>query len=304
MAVIIDNIYNDFNIISKIPIHKLFYHKSIVNCLTLMKDGRLASGSYDDSIIIFNKETFKPDFIIKEHTKSVNCIIQLSSGILASCSSDKSIKLFNIKGNEYEVLQTLNHHTDTVYKIIELKNKTLASCSDDSSIIFYIKDNLEYKNDYRISIKRPCYSIIQTKENEICYCEDSHKIICFLDLLERQVKASISNITNYDMIMISNDFLIVPGENKISIININCYKLERIIDVPEASYINGVCLLNQNMLLTGDFNGCIRQWKIEGNNLILISKKEEAHVRSIKVLLNLENGHIASASTDWMIKIW
>ena len=89
-----------------------------------MNDGRLVSGSWDGSIIIYNKETNKPDLIIKEHSGRVNYITQLSSGILASCSFDGSIKLFNIKENKYEVLQTLNDHTDLVNKIIELKNKT------------------------------------------------------------------------------------------------------------------------------------------------------------------------------------
>ena len=96
-----------------------------------MNDGRLVSGSRDNSIIIYNKETYKPDIIIKEHNYYVNCITQLSSGILASCSDDNTIKLFNIKGNEYEVLQILIYHTEPVYKTIELKNKTLVSCSDD-----------------------------------------------------------------------------------------------------------------------------------------------------------------------------
>ena len=86
-------------------------------------DGRLVSGSNDKSIIIYNKETYKPDIIIKEHSDIVEYIIQLSSGILASCSSDKLIKLFNIKENKYEVLQTLNDHTFWVNKIIELKIK-------------------------------------------------------------------------------------------------------------------------------------------------------------------------------------
>ena len=110
-----------------------------------MNDGRLVSGSDDESIIIYNKETYKPEIIIKEHSDTVRYIIQLSSGILASCSWDKSIKLFKIKENKYEVLQTLNYHTDGVNKIIEFKNKTLVSCSWDCSIIFYIKDNIKYK---------------------------------------------------------------------------------------------------------------------------------------------------------------
>ena len=62
---------------------------------------------------------------------------------------------------KYEVLQILNYHSKGVCKIIELKNKNLVSCSHDSSIIFYIKDNNEYKQDYKISTDGSCYSIIQ-----------------------------------------------------------------------------------------------------------------------------------------------
>ena len=300
-----NNLYsNDFNIKLKKPIHILKYHTDWVFCLTVMNDGRLVSCSRDGSIIIYNKETYKPDLIIKEHSDAVRYIIQLSSGILASCSFDKSIKLFNIKRNKYEVSQTLNYHKDQVDKIIELKNKALVSCSDDRSIIFYIKDNLKYKKDYKISTNGSCWNIIQTKDNEICYYEYYNYTICFYDLLERKVKSSISNISCYNMMMITKDLLLITGFNKISIINVNNYKLLRIIDVPGAGWINGVCMLNQNMLLTGDESNIIRQWRIEGDNLILVSKKENAHNDSIRVLLNLGNGHIASGSNDKTIKIW
>ena len=58
------------------------------------------------------------------------------------------------------------------------------------------------------------------------------------------------------------------------------------------------------MFLTGDNNGIIRQWKIEEDNLILISKKEKTHNDSISVLYNLGNGYIASGSDDSSIFIW
>ena len=298
-----NNLYNNYNIELKTPIHILKYHNDWISCLTVMNDGRLVSGSSDGSIIIYNKETYKPDLIIEEHSDRVIYIIQLSSGILASCSDDNSIKLFNIKENKYEVLQTLNDHKDWVKKIIELKNKTLVSCSDDNSIIFYIKDNIKYKKDYQISTNGSCWNIIQTKDNEICYYEKNNHTICFYDLLERKVKSSISNISNCNMIMMTKDLLLITGENKIYIINVNNYKL-RIINVPEADCICGVCILNQNMLLTGDESKIIRQWRIEGDNLILISKKEKAHDKSIFGLLNLGNGHIATYSGDMTIKIW
>ena len=63
-------------------------------------------------------------------------------------------------------------------------------------------------------------------------------------------------------------------------------------------------MLNENMILTGDDAKIITQWKIEGNNLILLSKKETAHYSSIYDLLNLGDGHIASSSDDNTIIIW
>ena len=58
------------------------------------------------------------------------------------------------------------------------------------------------------------------------------------------------------------------------------------------------------MLLTGDDVGIIRQWKIEGDNLVMVSMKENAHDERINVLLNIGNGFIASGSSDNSIKIW
>ena len=105
-------------------------------------------------------------------------------------------------------------------------------------------------------------------------------------------------------IMMLKDLLLIPGENKISIVNVNQYRLVRIIDVPGSGRICGVCKLSQNMILTGDAAGIIRQWRIEGDNLILTSKKEQSNHNGINVLLNLGNGHIASGSDDFSIKIW
>ena len=306
---IIDNLYDDYNIANKNPIHKLANHTSYVNCLCLLNYGRLVSGSSDCLIIVYNKSTYQPDLTIKEHKGSINCVAQLSSGLLASCSGDNTIKLININGMKYETLQTLNDHSGPVNKIIELKNKNLVSCSDDSSIIFYIKDNNEWKKDYQLSTDGACYSIIQTKDNEICFSVSNSNKICFFSLLERKIKYSISNINKSNnclenFIMIKKDLLLIHGHSQISFINIEKYNLVKIIDVQSSSDIYGVCMLNQNMILTGDNNRTISQWKIEGDNLKFISKKENSHDACIYALLNLGNGLIASGSRDTTIKIW
>ena len=119
---------------------------------------------------------------------------------------------------------------------------------------------------------------------------------------------SISNISKYNglswFVLISKELLVVPGQNKLSIVNLNEYKLVRIIEVPGSSYIFGACMINKNMLLTGDESKVLRQWRVEGDNLILWYQKEKAHDKDINVLLNLGDGHIASGSDDKTIKIW
>ena len=104
--------------------------------------------------------------------------------------------------------------------------------------------------------------------------------------------------------MIKKDLLLIPGNNQISIINIEQYKLIRKIEVKESSWIYGIFRLNKNIILTGDQAKTIRKWKIEGDNLIMISKKENVHDNDINVLLNIGNGLIASGSDDYSIKIW
>ena len=57
------------------------------------------------------------------------------------------------------------------------------------------------------------------------------------------------------------------------------------------------------MILTGDENNRIIQWKIENDNLKLISIKENAHDDWISTFSKLGNGLILSGSDDKSVKI-
>ena len=293
------------------PKYILNFHSNTISCSTVLKDGRFVTGSGDKSIIIYNKETFKPDLMINEHNNIVNNIIELNSGKLASCSSDNTIKIFKIIRNEYKVIQTLTEHKDRVNKIIQLKNNKLVSCSNDKSIIIYNKINNEYKKEYSFTTIGKNGPIIQTKDNEICYSdyENNERIILFFDFNEKKLNNKIINFnitrSMFDsLLMISKDLLLITGYNKISIVNINSYNLMREISVSDSGNIYTACMLNKNIILTGDENKRIIQWKIEDDNLKLISKKENAHNNKILTLSKIENGLILSGSGDELVKIW
>ena len=68
--------------------------------------------------------------------------------------------------------------------------------------------------------------------------------------------------------------------------------------------ICSACLLTDDIILTADRNHRIIQWRIQHDNLELISKKENAHDSSIKVLKKIGNGLIMSGDDVGEVKIW
>ena len=74
--------------------------------------------------------------------------------------------------------------------------------------------------------------------------------------------------------MISKDLLLITGYNEISIINVNSYNLIKTINAENSGWIYAVCMLNKDIILTGDDNKRIIQLKIENDNLKLISIKK------------------------------
>ena len=206
-------------------------------------------------------------------------------------------------------MQTLNAHTDSVFHVIELKNKKLVSCSSDETIKFYnIDDNNKYVKDYSISTNGYNGPVIQTKDNEICFYESDNNL-CFYDIIEKKVITKINNIELRSyifkcMIIIEKDLLFLGGYNQLYIINVKQYKLIEPINSHGSGYIACNLLLDENILLTGDNNGGLIQWKIENNNLLRISIKEKAHDGRINTLLKIENDFILSGGDDEIIKIW
>ena len=90
----------------------------------------------------------------------------------------------------------MNEHKKEVFKIIELKNKNLVSCSRDSYIIFYSKNKSKYKKDYKYFADDKIGSLIQTKDNEICYSSIYYGIIIvyriyFYDFLSKKNQFNI-----------------------------------------------------------------------------------------------------------------
>ena len=306
-----NKIFQDFNIVNKTPKYKLTNHgNNDINTILQLQDGRLASGGYDGSIIIYKPKTFEPEMTIKAHSKGIYDIIQLKNGNLLSCSGDdKTMNEYIInENNTYKLISQVNVGKDNIpIQIHELENGEIGLVAENY-IFFYLNINNKFDEDFKIKDNNQIglyYNMIPVKPGELVICGINNKIQ-FFELNSRKLKEIISinrDICWQDFLlcMMNERCLCVGGANKITLIDV--YQKSIIKEIEDKGVHRCLYKLNDNILLTGKDSGDITQWKISQNNLTLISKKEKAHQSKIYQLIRF-NHYIASCSEDHSIKIW
>ncbi|QFS47689.1 eIF2A-related protein [Nostoc sphaeroides] len=116
-------------------IHTLQGHSNSVNSVAFSPDGKiLASGSYDNTIKLWDIGTGREIYTLQGHSNSVNSIAFSPDGkILASGSDDKTIKLWDVTTGEK--IRTIQAHSKWVRSVaFSPDGKILASGSDDKTI--------------------------------------------------------------------------------------------------------------------------------------------------------------------------
>jgi len=287
--------------------NSLYNHTHFVNSLCTLKDGRLVSGSEDKSIIIWNLELTKPDFIIKDNTYPVkvvkllndkrlisgsykemkiyndtfNCIntlkdinnnvcdiINLEDGKLI-CSSFKELRIFPMQwDNLYNESKVIKNHSSWVTSLIKLNGKLFASGGDDKQIFIY--DN---------NIK--CVRNINFGSKITAFCNYINDIIDNENMISFYIGDDIGNIYIYNFLN-DNLEIISEGQHK--------NKIRCIIPLFGNNYASSA----------SDSKIIIRDNKFQPIQ-VLISKDNNKGINS---LTQMFNGSLISGGDDFKINIF
>ena len=245
----------------------------------------------------FDIKLKEPKHIIKYHISHIFCSTVLSDGRYATGSQDYSIIIYNNKTFTPDII--IREHNNIIYCLNQLISGILASGSVDKKINLYNINGNEYNLIQTLFYHTDAVTkIIELNNAKLVSCSSDKSIIFYS-------KYNNEYIQDYEsLILISKDLLLATGTNKLTIININYRGVQRIIEVSGSDCIYTACLLNENILLTADCNHRIIQWKIEDDNLKLISKKENAHDSGVYTIKKLGNGLIVSGDCEGTVKVW
>ncbi len=124
-----DGLITFWNVTSGERIKTLTGHTGTVLSLLQLRDGRLASSSYDNTIRVWKND--KCDKVLTGHTNWVRKVVELTDGQLTSCSGDKIIRLWNMNTGDSQVL---TGHTDQIWSLAQISSDTVVSGGMDKTI--------------------------------------------------------------------------------------------------------------------------------------------------------------------------
>ena len=284
-------------------------HSLGVNCLCVLKDGRLASSSADKTIRIYNLSNFKCEAVLESHTKGVTYITQLENGCLASSSGDGKINIWKANNQGFDLVETLHGHENWVNKIIQLSKGRMASCSNDYTLRVW-KSSEPYKCILSVQGNAsPINSVIELRNKKNIVSAGLDCCISFWNNITYDCEHEIPYVgcySNNSLIEIDNNRLIVGGyDGEVSVINTTTFQLEgKIILFKNGSGSTSSLLeLVDGNVLCGCYGG--EMFKINAYKFTIEQSRKKMHDGNVtSLVLSGDNKMLISCSHDESIKVW
>ena len=274
-------------------------HSNWVLAVSNLGDGRVASGSGDKTIRIWDINKRKRISTLNGHTGTVYCLSNLGDGKLASGSWDRIIKIWDL--DTRQCISTLNGHTNCVNCLSNLGDGKLASGSHDKTIKIWDLDT------------RQCISTLNGHTSGV-YClsnlgdgklasGSSDKTIKIWDLDTRQCISTLNGHTDcVNCLSNLGDGKLASGsaDNTIRIWDLDTRKCISTLN-GHTSYVYCLSNLGDGKLASGSRDKTIRIWDLDTRQCI---STLNGHTNTVVCLSNLEDGKLVSGSGDQTIKIW
>ena len=283
--------------------HSLKGHSETIFCLLILKDGKIASGSEDNSIRIWDpKENFQCIKTLYGHNGKVYAIVLLKDEKIVSGSQDKSIKIWD-PNNDFLCIKTLWGHSKSIYCLLILKDGKIASGSSDNSIKIWdpnndfecIQELYKHKNSVNAllllndgRIVSGCYDakiMVWDPNNDFHYKE-----------LNRKHNDSVNAL------LLINDGIFASGSSDTTIIIWDLNNEDYISKLTgHSSAVYCLTLLNENFIASGSFDNTVKIWDIESKILLT---SIEGIGGTIYALTKIDELMFVSGSTNKKVQIW
>src|ERR1700733_14885775 len=297
-------------------------HTGGVNALCVLSDGRLASGSDDGTLRLWDVPTGAATASLKGHHGKVSSLCLLPDGRLASGSDDGTIQLWDVATADETV--HLHGHTGSVNALCPLADGRLASGSDDGTIQLWdvaTADETAHLHGHTGSVNALC----PLADGRLASGSDDETIRLW-DVATRAEAARLYGHmprvdTNGHMPRLKA-FCLLPDGCLASASDDGTIGLWDIATGAATAYfwwhepVRALCLLNDGRLAYGSYGGAICSWEFATGGEWRVTRRSaraptratsarlEGHTGVVNALCLLPDGKLASGSIDGTIRLW
>jgi WD40 repeat protein len=272
-------------------------HTNSVYALVVLKNGDLASGGDDKSILIWDASTYQKKANLTGHTGLVWCLAVLSNGDLVSGSSDFSIIIWDTLRQTLK--RTLSSHASAVTRLAVLNNGYLASASLDSTIKIWDPNSGSLIRTLT-GHSGQVFSLAVLSNGFLASGDNTGEIRIWNSSTEALIKQIDQGYFIWAMSVGVGTNLISSDNTTIKIWNTTDGTLNRTIDA-HTSTIRALAVFPSGDLASAGDDKLIKIWNPFDWTLKRIL---DGHSDSIYSLAVMNNGLLASASWDKTVRIW
>lgn len=279
-------------------IKTLVGHNEKIVSLTELSSGKIASGSYDSTIKIWDIDTEQCEKTINENGK-VLCLLEFESNRLLSGNGQKEINLWDINNPYDKPIKSFLGHELWVNCLAKINNQYFASGSNDSTIRIW-----DYQNGNCSKILEghtDCIlALIVLNDGRLC-SGGADLTIKIWDLESKNAQITLKSHKKWIkcLYQLQNGLLLSGSDDKlIKVWDLNTCKNT----LPGHNHaVRTFCQIDDNYFASGSFDHSIRIWRISDWTCVQIL---EAHVSNVIAIIKTASGNIVSCSNDRTIKVW
>lgn len=283
----------DFKCIKTIHAHD----EKIVCATQLNNKHSFATGSYDNTIKIWNLQSnLNNDKTIKEEG-NVLCLLEFEENMLLSGTNKNNINLWNLLN--LKLFYTFKGHNSWVNNLTKINNRYFASCSNDHNVFIW-----DYHN--KICVKNlqghadGVLSIITLSNGKLC-SGGADLSIKIWDCLSGKCCTTLLGHKKWIkcLYQLSNNYLLSGSDDK----TIKMWANDKCLHtfVGHIRSVRTLCQINDYFFASGSFDKSIKIWDIYNYNCV---HTIYGHNDLILIIIKMKSGEIVSCSNDHEIKVW
>ena len=290
-------------------------HDKIIVCMIELSNKLIATGSYDNTIKIWNISNEYMEKEIPEEGK-VFSLLEFEENVILSAidktpddiqeisqikQKDIVIHCFDLKNSSVKSVFELTGHQLRVNCLVKCDDKFFASCSNDCNIIIW---DYHFRKEANILQGHHDCVLCMIRLNDGRLCSGgADMLIKIWDWEKGDCVANLNGNTHYVkcLCQLSNGYIISGShDNLIKIWDDTYQPLDDLIGHTRS--VRSICQIGTtNYIASGSFDHTIKIWNLDTNKCVQTLTE---HGSSIINVIFHSDGYLVSCSNDKTIKVW